>query len=75
MTHPAKQSLDEAIWPSSCQVVNVYINVWIVRHGCSNEYLPFVVFCAGCYGALIRSIIMTPFACNANVPYLRSVLV
>ncbi len=39
----------------------------IAHHEHSNKYLPFVVFRAGCYGAMLlqRAIIMTPFGCNA----------
>ncbi len=42
-------------------------NIRIAHHMYSNEYLPFVVFHADCYGALLlqRAIIMTPFGCNA----------
>ena len=42
-------------------------NVRIARRGYINEYLLFVVFRAGCYGALLlqRAIIMTPFIYNA----------
>ncbi len=42
-------------------------NVRIAYRRYSNEYLPFVVFRAGCYGTLLlqRAIIMMPFVCNA----------
>ncbi len=39
----------------------------IACRGHSNKYLHFIVFRAGCYGALLlqRAIIMMPFGCNA----------
>ncbi len=46
----------------------------IACRGHSNKYLPFVVFCAGCYGALLlqHAIIMTRFSCNALQETLNS---